>query len=223
MNKQQSNDLWRVDGVRGTPEGPVWSFSVPRGAACWLPVDAESPLPWMDWLTGLEEPSAGSIQWKGKTWASRSADDASVQRGRIGCLSGSSGLISNLDMDENVWLPARMHRQKDAAASIQKWAEFFGIWPLPPLRLPQMRERDRLRVLWTRLFAGEPEALLLDRPLGEVAAPEDRRVFLDAVVQLHATGIPVVWIAEQAAEDIRAALPDMQAVKPQDEKGIRNG
>ncbi|HAL92368.1 MAG TPA: hypothetical protein DCM68_05015 [Verrucomicrobia bacterium] len=203
----------RVEAVQGPQLGASWSFAVPRGEAVWIPDDEDSGMAWLDWLTGIEPPPAGQVFWKGVEWRERHPHEASAERGRIGCVFAGGGLVANLDMDENVWLPARMHRREGAAEAIEQWARFFGCWPLPPERASAVRERDRRRILWTRAFSGNPEALVLERPLREVPA-EDRALFLKAVRQVRAEGCAVVWLEKDLDAETQAALEPLARAAP---------
>ena len=214
MDEQDSSDLIRAAAVRGDAPGPAWSFAVPRGGALWIPDDEDAGRPWLDWLTGIAPPPAGEMFWKGVEWRARGPDEAAAERGRLGCVFAAGGVVMNLDMDENVWLPARMHRRAEAAESIEKWARFFGCWPLPPERAPAVRERDRRRLLWTRALAGNPEALILERPLREAPA-EDRSLFLKAVSRARAEGCAVVWLDETVDAETRAALEPLGCAAPE--------
>ena len=214
MDEQDSSDLIRAAAVRGDAPGPAWSFAVPRGGALWIPDDEDAGRAWLDWLTGIAPPPAGEMFWKGVEWRARGPDEAAAERGRLGCVFAAGGVVMNLDMDENVWLPARMHRRAEAAESIEKWARFFGCWPLPPERAPAVRERDRRRLLWTRALAGSPEALILERPLREAPA-EDRSLFLKAVRQARAEGCAVVWLDETVDAETRAALAPLGCAAPE--------
>ena len=213
MREIESSELIRVEAVCGPAPGPTWSFSIPRGGAAWIPDGGDSEMAWLDWLTGIEPPAEGQVFWKGVEWRDRGADEASAERGRMGCVFASGGGVMNLDMDENVWLPSRIHGREGAAEAIEKWARFFGCWPLPPERAPAVRDRDRRRILWTRAFSGNPEALVLERPLREVP-PEDRTMFLAAVKQIRAGGCAVVWLEETLDAETRAALEPLMDVAP---------
>ena len=127
MGESESSELIRVEAVRGGASEPAWSFAVPRGGAVWIPDELDSQLAWLDWLTGIEAPPAGNVFWKGREWREWCPDEASTERGRIGCVFSAGGLLANLDMDENVWLPARMHRREGAAEEIERWARYFGV------------------------------------------------------------------------------------------------
>ena len=209
----ETSPLWRAQAVAADAAGPAWRFAVAPGEALWIPDGDESHLPWLDWLTGIEAPPHGEVFWKGVEWRARSADAAAAERGRIGCVFADGGLLANLNMDENVWLPARIHRRADAAEAIETWARFFGVWPLPAVRTPAVRERARQKLAWTRAFAGQPDALILERPLREAAA-DDRARFLEGVRQLRAGGCAVIWIdaelnpaTQQALEPLTQAAP----------------
>ena len=214
MAANADNEWIRAEAVRGTPDGAAWSFAVPRGGALWIPDGEDSGMQWLDWLTGIEAPPAGRMLWQGAAWPDRGADEAAAARGRMGCIFAAGGLLANLDMDENVWLPARMHRREGAAAAIEQWARFFGVWPLPAERAPFVRERDRRKILWVRAFAGNPEALVLERPLRDAPA-EDRTLFLAAVREARAAGCATVWLDEDLDAETRAALAPLAQVAPE--------
>ncbi len=212
MTELSSSERIRVESVRTGPE-EVWSFVLRAGEALWIPGERDSGGQWLDWLTGIGPPPAGEVFWKGAEWRRRGPDEAAAERGRIGCVFAQGGLVANLDMDENVWLPAKMHRREAPGESIEQWAIFFGCWPLPPLRAPAVAERLRRRILWTRAFAGRPEALVLERPLLD-AAPEDRERFLEGVRRIRENGCAVVWLDRQLKEDVRAALEPLVKAEP---------
>ena len=213
MTTGETSGLIRAAALQGPQLGPAWTFAVPPGGALWIPDSDDDGMAWLDWLTGIEPPPAGAVFWKGVDWTARSPDEAAAERGRIGCVFGSGGLLANLDMDENVWLPARIHRRADAGAGIEKWARRFRCWPLPPERAPAVRERDRRRLLWARAFSGRPEALVLERPLRDMPA-EDRGLFLQAVAELRAGGCAVVWLEEVLDAEVRAALAPLAVAAP---------
>ena len=209
-----SSEGFRAAGVRGTAGGAAWSFALSAGESLWIPDGEDSGMAWLDWLTGIEPPPAGEVFWEGVEWRERDPDAAAAERGRIGCVFAAGGLVANLDMDENVWLPARMHRREGAAEAIERWARFFGVWPLPAERAPFVRERDRRRILWTRAFAGEPAALVLERPLSGASA-EDRALLLEAVKQVRARGGAVAWIDGTVDAETRAALAPLAEAAPE--------
>lgn len=212
------NTLIRVVDVTSEPGGGARNFSVGPGEAVWVREDREAGRSWLDWLTGIEPPPTGAVEWKDVEWRQRSADEAAAQRGRIGCVFAGGGLLANLDMDENVWLPARMHRRDKAAQDIEQWARFFGCWPLPQERAPMVAGDRRRRILWTRAFAGRPEALVLEWPLLDVGA-EDRDLLLRAVGQIRDTGCAIVWLDQELRDEARAALEPLVLAAPTPRQG----
>ncbi len=210
---QHADDLIRASAVAGEPAGPAWSFTVPRGGALWIPDGGDAGLAWLDWLTGIESPPAGVVFWKGVEWRQRGPDEAAAERGRMGCVFAAGGLLANLDMDENAWLPARCHRRAGAAEAIEKWARFFHCWPLPQERAPAVRERDRRRIQWIRALAGNPEMLIVERPLRDVPG-DDRALFLQAVREARAGGGAVVWLDETMDAETQAALEPLVRAGP---------
>lgn len=214
MKEPESNAGIRVEAVRFLESGASWNFSVSSGEALWIPDARDSGMAWLNWLTGIEPPPRGRVIWKGVEWRERSPAEAATERGRIGCVFAAGGMVVNLDLDENVWLPARMHRREDAAESIETWGRFFGCWPLPEVRASTVPGRERRRVLWTRAFSGNPDALILEQPLQDML-PEDRALFLEAVKQARAAGCAVVWLDETLMEDIRSALDPLRCATPE--------
>ena len=213
MTTGETSGLIRAAALQGPQLGPDWNFAVPPGGALWIPDSDDDGMAWLDWLTGIEPPPGGAVFWKGVDWTARSPDEAAAERGRIGCVFGSGGLLANLDMDENVWLPSRIHRRADAGEAIERWARFFGCWPLPPERAPAVPEQARRRILWTRAFAGSPELLVLEHPLRETSA-EDRRRLLEAVAEARRAGAAVVWLDDRVKAETRSALEPLAEAAP---------
>jgi len=214
MSEKKTNERIRAEAVRGVSPGPVWSFSLSSGEALWIPDAHDSGMAWLNWLTGIEAPPGGEVFWKGVEWHERSADEAAEKRGRMGCVFAAGGAVVNLDMDENVWLPSRMHRREGAEESIEQWARFFGCWPLPQARASTMPERERHRILWVRAFSGNPEVLILERPLRDMR-PGDRVLFLEAVKKMRVAGCAVVWLDETLAPETQTALEPLVCAAPE--------
>ncbi|MDD2239931.1 MAG: hypothetical protein PHO14_03955 [Kiritimatiellae bacterium] len=212
------NTLIRVLDVTAEPGGGGRNFSMMPGEAVWIREEREAGRKWLDWVTGIEPPPTGAVEWKDVDWRHRSADEAAAQRGRIGCVFAGRGLLANLDMDENVWLPAQMHRRDQAADDIEKWARFFGCWPLPQERAPTVAEDRRRRILWTRAFAGRPEALVLEWPLVDTGA-DDRDLLLRAVDQIRNAGCAIVWLDQQLSDEVRSALEPLVWAAPLPRQG----
>lgn len=209
-------------GLRVLSTGREVDFSVRGGEAVYLPGGGagigvvegtmEGGVPWLDGCLGLAAASPGAFLWRGRPWTEFSPDEAAVARGTAGVVPAGGGLLMNLDMDENVWLPARHHGRAGAAADIESWARFFGCWPLPEVRAGGVTPEMRQRLAWTRAFAGHPSAVLLEEAaMGTgVAARKD---LLEGCRRLLAGGCAVVWIAPELEDEVAVAL------RPREVKG----
>ena len=88
-------------------------------------------------------------------------------RRKIGLVSRSSGLISNLKVWENVYLPLQRtsSRSVDQHGVVARALAFAG-YEGSPYALPgQLDSFDMKKVLLARAFAGNPELLVCDRLL----------------------------------------------------------
>src|SRR3954468_12217699 len=94
------------------PSGPeyetgLWqiSFALNAGDLLLVRIERENErLPLADATEGLMPPATGSVRFLGNNWESLSADDAAMQRGKIGRLFEDEGWISDIDVDENIML-----------------------------------------------------------------------------------------------------------------------
>jgi ABC-type lipoprotein export system ATPase subunit len=198
--------------LRHAPGSPAVDFDLYPGTAVFLEESAdalEAGTPrWLDLLLGLEIPDpgeCGKALWRGRPWATLPPDNAASARGEFGTVPAGGGLLMNLDMDENVWLPALWHRRAGAAADIAEWAAFFRCAPLPAERAPALSPGVRRRIAWTRAFAGHPAGILLED--AAAGAPDaDRSLLLDACRRKLADGCAIVWIASSLDPDASGAL-----------------
>lgn len=195
-----SVELLRVENLRvpSAPDSTVWNFSIHAGGALWLPV-IPGGVSWLDVLLGLQEPEEGRVWWQGRDWRTLRPWEAEAARAEIGIIWKSGGVLSNLDVDENVWLPLSYHR-KNAAARVEKWARYFGVWPLPSIRYWNAGDRVGRAALWVRGLATAEKMLMLDRPCMD-CPEEERELLFSAVRDIHAAGVAVVWM--DAVRDAR--------------------
>lgn len=201
-----------VRALRSVAGGAVWNFDLRPGVAVFLEEVADG-LPagaprWLDLLLGLEIPEdddSGKVFWRGRPWGDLPPDDAAAARGECGVVPAGGGLLTNLDMDENAWLPALWHRREEAEAELAEWSAFFGCFPLPQARAHAVAPGMRRRIAWTRAFAGHPAVLVLE-DAADGASPEARRLLLDACRRKLAEGCAIAWIAPSLDPDVAVAL-----------------
>lgn len=198
--------------LRHAPGAPAVDFDLVPGNAIFLEEASESLAPgavrWLDLLLGLEIPDpdeCGEVLWRGRPWGGIPPDEAAAARGECGVVPSGGGLLTNLDMDENAWLPALWHRREGAEEEIARWAAFFGCNPLPQARAHAVGGGLRRRVAWTRAFAGKPAVLVLE-DAAEGASAADRKLLLDACRRKLAECAAIAWIAPALDPDAAAAL-----------------
>lgn len=220
--------------LRCAPGNPAIDFDLRPGTAVFVEESPDTLAPGaprcLDFLLGLGIPDSagcGEVLWRGHPWAGIPPDDASAARGECGVVPAGGGLLTNLDMDENAWLPSLWHRRKNAEEELARWAAFFGCAPLPQARAHAVSAGVRHRIAWTRAFAGNPALLVLEEA-GEGASPADRRLLLDACRRKLAEGAAIVWIAPALDPDVAEALalapPDgNMAGRPGRTKSLSNG
>lgn len=199
-------------GLRPAPGVPARDFDLRPGSALYLEESADTRDPgmprWLDLLLGLAIPDSdecGEVLWRGRPWAEIPPDAAAAARGECGVVPAGGGLLTNLDMDENAWLPALWHRRADAEEELAAWSAFFGCFPMPQARAHAVASGMRRRIAWTRAFAGHPAVLILE-DAAEGASPADRKLLLDACRRKLSEGAAIVWIAPALDPDAAAAL-----------------
>lgn len=179
------------------------SFTLEPGALALLEVPAGHGSNLLaDLASGLLDPASGQIQFAGTPWSARSADEAAAARARIGRVFDGPGWVSNLDVDENVTLPARYHRLLEDAESYrqaQALAERLGLAALPAGR-PAHAPRTELRQAeWVRALLGPRQLIILERPMREL--PKSLGAALVAeTARLRASGVAFLWIQTAGQE-----------------------
>src|SRR4051794_8399909 len=95
-NSQFETGLWNI------------SFELNAGELLLVRIERENErLPLADATEGLVPPVQGIVRFLGEDWQALSADRAAALRGKIGRLFEDEGWISELDVDENIFLAER--------------------------------------------------------------------------------------------------------------------
>ena len=117
--------------------------------------------------------------------------------------------ITNLDVDENIYLAEQMTgriSQPDLIAAADKLAKAFGLEEIPDLRESKV-SRDRLmRAQWVRAFLPKPlRLLILECPTFGV--PTDAvRLLLKQIQRVREKGTAVIWIGPPLSDSDRDRL-----------------
>lgn len=157
--------------------GSVMSFEVSRGMHALLPdIDSFISAAIIDAILGLKQCTHGEIQLYGESLADSSSSRLRQLRGKVGVVSDARGLISNLKVWENVYLPIEYHSQGGAdlhgmVAEAFTCAGYSG----DPYASPDTLNRlERKQVLMARAFACRPSLVIVDNLLEGYSTLEKR-------------------------------------------------
>jgi phospholipid/cholesterol/gamma-HCH transport system ATP-binding protein len=152
-------------------------------------------LPLADAAEGLAAPVQGTVAFLGEDWQRMSADQAAMQRGRIGRVFEDSGWVSDMDVDENIILAQEHHTQRPEPEILDealKLARLFGLPGLPRGRPGAMRRLDLRKAACIGAFLGQPLLILLDQPArgvyADLIAP-----LVNAVQSARRRGAALLW------------------------------
>lgn len=153
-------------------------------------------VPLADGAQGLVHPRAGRVLFEGRPWPGRSVAELALARARIGRVYEGAEWVSNLDLDENVILPACHHSsrpEEEIVAEAIALAGRFGLSDLPAVRRNRA-DRLTLRALaLVRALLGGPRLLLLERPLRDGADQSLGPALKSCLDEARAAGSAVLW------------------------------
>lgn len=184
-----------------------FSLTLERGACARIVASGEAHVPTADLALGLIDPDAGAVRCEGQDWRGLPSHIAAERRLRIGRVFQHRGFLSNLDMDENVWLSERMrgrnlHAVREEADAL---ARRFGLDGLPGDR-PAHAGRDKLmRAQWVRALLGEPFLLVLEYPERDVET-RHLKALVTEVEKAIERGAAALWITTPAASSASDVL-----------------
>jgi putative ABC transport system ATP-binding protein len=122
-------------------------------------------------LGGLDSPSSGTVRIKGRDiGVLNDADAARLRRRDIGFIFQFYNLVPNLDVEENVLLPALLDG-KDLKAQRSRLDAILGTVGLSDRRRHTPRELSggqQQRVAVARALMNEPDIILADEPTGNL-------------------------------------------------------
>lgn len=180
----------------------TWDFTLAPGAWAWIATGTTSRWKELgDMLCGLATPETGAVRFLEQDWARIWPDTAARARAKIGRVFADKGWLSNLDCDENIYLPHRYHgvlSKAELMAAAEQWGRRFGLWPLPVTRPAMTRISELRRCEWVRAFIGSPALVVLEDPL-EGIGKSFEPALQEACREVCARGGAVVWMQEEEA------------------------
>jgi phospholipid/cholesterol/gamma-HCH transport system ATP-binding protein len=192
---------------------PLWDVSFTLSQAELLLVRMERGrfrLPLADLAAGILEPVDGVVEFLGKDWQEMTADDAAMQRGKVGRVFENLGWITFLDVGQNITLAQRHHSTRtdsDIEAEAIHLARLFGLPGLPHTLVSKARREDLNRAAFIRAFLGRPALIILERPTRDLL-PGILSPLINAVRLARNQGSAIIWTT---SEDLVWRSPDIDA------------
>jgi ABC-type transporter Mla maintaining outer membrane lipid asymmetry ATPase subunit MlaF len=129
-------------------------------------------------MAGLYRPLRGRLRFFGRDVAELAEDEFLAARMRIGLVFENGGrLFNHLTLAENVALPLRYHRGRQAADAEERVGEILertGLAPFADCTPGQLKHAWRQRAGLARALAMRPDVVLLDNPLAGLGPQESR-------------------------------------------------
>ncbi|BAK33272.1 putative ABC transporter ATP-binding protein [Microlunatus phosphovorus NM-1] len=148
-------------------------------------------------ISGMDRPSSGTVLLEGGPLTSLSDTEMSrVRLTRMGFVFQQAYLLANLNIGDNILLPALKANPKDKAAAtarVDALMERFDIAHVRTHGITQVSGGQLQRASICRALACEPAILFADEPTGALNSSMTIEV-MDALSDVHAAGTTVVMV-----------------------------
>jgi putative ABC transport system ATP-binding protein len=158
-------------------------------------------------ISGMDRPTGGDVALEGRELTS--LDDAEVSRVRLtrmGFIFQQAYFLSNLNVQDNILLPALKAAPKDkdaVLARVDALMERFGIDHVKQHGITQVSGGQLQRASICRALAGEPAILFADEPTGALNSSMSAEV-MDALTDVHSGGTTLVMVTHDPVCAARA-------------------
>jgi putative ABC transport system ATP-binding protein len=158
-------------------------------------------------ISGMDRPTDGTVLLEGRELTSLSdAEMSNVRLTRMGFVFQQAHFLGNLDVRDNILLPALKAAPKggkDAAiARADALLERFGIAHIKDHGITQVSGGQLQRASICRALAGEPSVLFADEPTGALNSSMSAEV-MDALTEVHRGGTTIVMVTHDPGCAIR--------------------
>ncbi len=136
-------------------------------------------------LSGLDNPSHGSVQISGREITGLGEDDLAPLRNElIGFVFQAFHLIPSLNALENVMFPAELRKDPGAREKAESLLDRVGLWSRRNNQPEQLSGGEKQRVAICRALINGPRLLFADEPTGNLDS-ENSRGIIGLILELQ--------------------------------------
>ena len=156
-------------------------------------------------LSGLDNPSRGSIRISGQEITTLGEDDLAPLRNElIGFVFQAFHLIPSLNAIENVMFPAELRKDGDARKKAESLLNRVGLWERRNNSPEQLSGGEKQRVAICRALINEPKLLFADEPTGNLDS-ENSRGIISLILELREEHKATLVMATHSVEIAKRA------------------
>lgn len=158
-------------------------------------------------ISGMDRPTSGRVALEGRELTSlKDAEVSQVRLTRMGFIFQQAYFLKNLNIQDNILLPALKATPKDKDAVIARVDALmsrFGIDHVGRHGVTQVSGGQLQRASICRALAGQPAVLFADEPTGALNSSMTTEV-MDALTDVHRGGTTLVMVTHDPACAARA-------------------